>query len=72
MVRAGMSPEQALRPATAVSADLLGWKGKVGTVAPGAFADVVAMPGDPRQDIGAVERIVVVLQGGRVVRDDRQ
>jgi imidazolonepropionase-like amidohydrolase len=72
MVRAGMTPLQALRAATLSAAALLGWDGKVGTVVPGAYADVVAMPGDPRKDIAAVEHVEVVVKGGEVVRDDRR
>jgi imidazolonepropionase-like amidohydrolase len=71
MVEAGMTPEQALRAGTATSAALMGWQGKVGTLAPGAFVDVVAFKGDPRKDISVVEKPVVVLKGGAVVRDDR-
>jgi imidazolonepropionase-like amidohydrolase len=72
LVQAGMTPEQALRAGTATSASLLGWEGQVGTVAPGAFADVVAMKGDPRKDIAATARPSVVVKGGVVVRDDRR
>jgi len=72
MVKAGMSPEQALRAATATSAAVMGWDGKVGTVAPGAYADVIAMKKDPRKDIAAVEHPAVVIKGGVVVRDDRR
>jgi imidazolonepropionase-like amidohydrolase len=72
MVQAGMTAEQALRAATSGSADVMGWKGRVGTLAPGAFADVVAMPADPLADIHAVEHVSVVLAGGKVVRDDRR
>ncbi len=72
MVQAGMTAEQALRAATAGSADVMGWRGRVGTLAPGAFADVVAMPSDPLADVRAVERVSVVVAGGKVVRDDRR
>jgi imidazolonepropionase-like amidohydrolase len=72
MVEAGMTPEQALRAGTATSATLLGWEGKVGTIAPGAYADVVAMKGDPRKDISAVAHPAVVVKGGSLVRDDRK
>jgi imidazolonepropionase-like amidohydrolase len=71
MVEAGMTPEQALRAGTAASAALLGWQGKVGSLAPGAYADLVAMKGDPRKDISAVARPSLVLKGGAVVRDHR-
>jgi imidazolonepropionase-like amidohydrolase len=72
LVKAGMTPEQALRAATSTSAALMGWDGKVGTVAPGAYADVVAMKKDPRTDIAAVEHPLVVIKGGAVARDDRR
>jgi imidazolonepropionase-like amidohydrolase len=72
LVRAGMSTEGALRAATQTSAELLGWNGKVGTLASGAYADVIAMPGNPLEDVTAVERVQVVLKGAEVVRDDRR
>lgn len=71
MVRAGMSPEQAMKAATATSAELLGWAGKVGTLVPGAFADVIAVTGDPRKDVSALEHVAVVVAGGKVVSDER-
>ena len=72
LVKSGMTPVQALRAATITSAVLLGWEGRVGTVAPGAYADVIAMKKDPRKDITAVEHPLVVLKGGVVARDDRR
>jgi imidazolonepropionase-like amidohydrolase len=72
LVRAGMSPERALRAATESSAALLGWSGDVGSLAPGAYADLIAVPGNPLQDIAAVEHVQVVVKGGKVVRDDRR
>ena len=71
MVRAGMTPEQAMKAATATSAELLGWRGKVGTLAPGAFADVIAVSGDPRKDVSVLEHVAVVVAGGKVVNDTR-
>jgi imidazolonepropionase-like amidohydrolase len=71
LVRAGMKPEGALRAATETSAALLGWEGKSGTLARGAYADVIAIAGNPLEDIGAIERVQVVVKGGQVVRDDR-
>jgi imidazolonepropionase-like amidohydrolase len=72
MVKAGMTPEQAMKAATATSAALMGWEGKVGTVAPGAWADVIATRDDPRKDVAALEHVVVVVQGGAVVEDRRR
>ncbi|HEX8560296.1 MAG TPA: amidohydrolase family protein [Pyrinomonadaceae bacterium] len=71
LVRAGLTPLEALRAATADAARLLGLEGRVGEIAPGAFADVVAVAGDPTKDAGAVGRVLFVMKGGRVVRDDR-
>jgi imidazolonepropionase-like amidohydrolase len=70
LVKAGMAPEQALRAATSTAAALMGWDAKVGTVAPGAYADVIAMKKDPRKDITAVEHPTVVIKGGAVARDE--
>lgn len=72
LVAAGMTPEQAMLAATATSADLMGWKGKVGSLSAGAFADLVATTQDPRKDIGTLEHVVVVVAGGHVVRDNRR
>jgi imidazolonepropionase-like amidohydrolase len=72
MVKAGMTPEQTLRAATSTSASLMGWEGKVGTVAPGAYADLVATRADPRKDVTALEHVSVVLKSGVVVLDERR
>jgi imidazolonepropionase-like amidohydrolase len=69
-VKAGMTPEQALAAATANGAKLLGMASSLGSVAPGYYADLVAVEGDPRADIGAVVHGVRwVMKGGRVVVD---
>jgi imidazolonepropionase-like amidohydrolase len=69
-VKAGMSPEQALRAATANAAALLGDERSLGVIAPGAYADLVAVEGDPLADIDAVIRGVRwVMKGGTVVVD---
>jgi imidazolonepropionase-like amidohydrolase len=67
LVRMGMSPLEALRSATTGAADVLGVTDR-GVVAPGKLADLVALPGDPLQDITATERVSWVMQGGRVVK----
>src|SRR4051812_27632964 len=66
-VRYGMSPLQALRSATLEAADCMGWADRVGSLAPGRFADLVAVDADPLEDIRTMERPVVVIKGGRVV-----
>lgn len=70
LVKAGLTPAEALRAATVDAAALLGLEGKAGEVKPGAFADLVAVRGDPTKEINAVERIAFVMKGGKVVRSD--
>jgi imidazolonepropionase-like amidohydrolase len=71
-VKAGMTPVQALATATANGAKLLGMEKELGAVAPGFYADLVAVEGDPRADIEAVVRGVRwVMKGGKVVVDRR-
>jgi len=70
LVKWGMSPAQALRSATSVAADLIGWSADVGSVEKGKFADLVAVAGDPLADITEMSRVVFVMKGGRVVRSD--
>jgi len=69
-VRAGMSPEEALKTATSNAAELLGKGNELGAVAPGYIADLVAIEGDPTSDIGVVvEKVKWVMKGGAVVVD---
>jgi imidazolonepropionase-like amidohydrolase len=69
-VKAGMTPEQALRTATVNAAALLGKEKELGTVAPGYFADLVAVEGDPLGDVNVVlNGVKWVMKGGAVVVD---
>jgi imidazolonepropionase-like amidohydrolase len=67
----GMSPLDALRAGTSVDAELLGIQDRVGTLATGKLADIVAFPGDPRQNIRQVEKVFFVMKEGQIIRDDR-
>lgn len=67
MVEAGMPPAEALRSATVHAASVLG-RDDLGNLAPGSIADIVAMPGDPLQDITVVKKVDFVMKGGKVVR----
>jgi imidazolonepropionase-like amidohydrolase len=65
-----MTPEQALRTATTNGAELLGKEKELGAVAPGYFADLVAVEGDPLADINvAINNVRWVMKAGAVVSD---
>jgi len=69
MTGLGMAPVDALRAGTLFAAELLGLGGTAGVIEPGAAADIVAVAGDPLQDIGCLQRVKLVIQGGRVAWD---
>lgn len=71
MAEAGMEPVEVLRAATSRAADWLGASGQIGTLVPGAAADLVVLDADPALDISALRTLHTVVQGGRPVRDDR-
>ncbi|MGB1840728.1 MAG: amidohydrolase family protein, partial [Longimicrobiales bacterium] len=62
----------AITAATSLNARIMGWENDVGSLEPGKFADVVAVPGNPLDDISSMERVFFVMQGGAVVRHDRE
>jgi imidazolonepropionase-like amidohydrolase len=68
MVKWGLTPMQAIQAATVNAADLLGWNDRVGAIAPGAFADIIAVDGDPLKDVTEFERVKFVMKGGVVYR----
>lgn len=70
MVRLGLTPLQAIQAATVNAADLLGWSAKVGTLEPGAWADIVAVDGDPLKDVTTLEHVKFVMKGGEVVKNE--
>jgi len=71
-VRAGMTPLQALAAATITGAEVLGMTDRIGRVAPGYFADIVAVEGDPRGDVNVtINGVKWVMKGGKVVVDKR-
>lgn len=68
MVKYGMKPLAVLQADLLNGARLLGWDGAIGALKPGYYADIVAVPGSPLEDITVVERVSFVMKGGVVVR----
>jgi imidazolonepropionase-like amidohydrolase len=70
MVELGMSPMQALKSATSMPAEMLDMAGQIGVVAPGAYADIIAVAGDPLRDISVLEKVGFVMKDGKVFKSD--
>ena len=70
MVEFGMSPMQAIQSATSRAAELLEMKGKLGTIAPGAYADIIAVSGDPLADIKILGNVGFVMKDGKVFKNE--
>ena len=71
LVEIGMTPLQAIQAATVQAAELLGWGDRIGTLQPGAFADLIALPADPLRDVRVLESVPFVMKGGEVMKDER-
>jgi len=67
-VRFGMTPTQALMSATSLTAELLGWEDRVGAIQPGLYADIIAVDGNPLDDISEMEDVDFVMKGGVVYK----
>ena len=70
MTAFGMSPMDAIQAATSRAAEMLDMKGEIGVIAPGAFADVVAVSGDPLKEIGILEHVRFVMHDGSVFKNE--
>jgi imidazolonepropionase-like amidohydrolase len=68
MVKYGMSPLAVLQADLINGAKLLGWEGQIGSLEPGYYADIVAVPGDPLQDISVLSNVGFVIKGGTVYK----
>jgi imidazolonepropionase-like amidohydrolase len=70
LVRGGMTPLQALQAATINGAALLNWSDRIGSIEPGKLADIIAVDGDPTQDINAIDKVVFVMKDGVIFKND--
>lgn len=67
-VKLGMATNAALLSVTSHAAEAIGWKGRVGSIQAGAFADIIAVPGDPSHDLSALHDIRFVMKGGKIIK----
>ena len=67
-VELGMTPMEAIQSATTVAAESLGWVGETGAVAPGYFADIIAVDGNPLDDVSVLENVRFVMKGGKIYK----
>jgi imidazolonepropionase-like amidohydrolase len=70
MVKFGMTPAATIQAATSRPAEMLGSKGEIGVVGEGAYADIIAVGGDPLKDIGELEKVKFVMKDGAVFKDE--
>jgi imidazolonepropionase-like amidohydrolase len=68
LIEAGMTPMEAIKAGTSVAAELLQWDDRVGSIAPGRLADIIAVAGDPLADISELEQVIFVMKGGEVIK----
>ena len=66
MEQAGIAKTDILLAATRYAAELLGWQADIGTLEPGKYADIVALPGDPFESMEAMKQISFVMKGGQI------
>jgi imidazolonepropionase-like amidohydrolase len=70
MAKNGMSPTLAIRSATVDAAELLGVSARLGTIAPGKEADIIAVAGDPTNDVRLLENVGFVMKRGKLIKLD--
>ena len=68
MVRYGMTPMAAIQSATTVAAELMGWGDRVGSIAPGKYADIIAVEGDAMADLASFSKVAFVMKGGTIYK----
>jgi imidazolonepropionase-like amidohydrolase len=70
MVKLGLTPLQSIQASTINAADLLGWSDRIGTLEAGKWADIIAVDGDPLQDVTTLEKVKFVMKSGEVVKNE--
>jgi imidazolonepropionase-like amidohydrolase len=65
-----MTPAHAIQAGTMTNAEMLGWQDRIGSLEKGKFADLIAVSGDPLADITELQRVRLVMKGGKVVRNE--
>jgi imidazolonepropionase-like amidohydrolase len=70
MVKYGLTPMQAIQSATTWAADVMNWSDRIGSLDAGKYADLIAVSGNPLEDITTLERVPFVMKGGQVVKDE--
>jgi imidazolonepropionase-like amidohydrolase len=68
MVRLGMAPMDAIKASTSVASESLGWQADVGAIESGRFGDIIAVRGNPLEDVTVLQKVAVVIKGGLVFR----
>jgi len=70
MVKLGMAPMDAIQSATSRAAEMLDMKGEIGVIGPGAYAEVIAVAGDPLKDVGELEHVRFVMHNGAIFKNE--
>jgi imidazolonepropionase-like amidohydrolase len=70
LVKHGLTPAAAIQTATSVNSQVLGWQDRIGSLEKGKYADIVAVSGDPLQDITELQRVKFVMKAGKVIKNE--
>jgi imidazolonepropionase-like amidohydrolase len=68
--RAGLTPARAIQAGTTINATVLGWQDQIGSIDKGKYADLIAVSGNPVADITELQRVMFVMKGGKIIRND--
>ena len=68
--RAGLQPARAIQAGTSINAEIMGWQNDVGSIEKGKYADLIAVAGDPLADITELQRVRLVIKGGKIIKNE--